>query len=161
MFQHYKQITPQKILAMDKDTSIIPEIINDDKKYPRLESEQAWNGIHYLLTGDDSLEVDRANPLYWFILGWAAWKDPDVGYGPARFIAPKEVTQLANVLQEVKDEELKNRFDPEKMNELGIYPDGIWDEEGILNWLMDIYHNIKDFLIDAKDRGNGVLIWTD
>ena len=165
MIQHYKQVTQDKILEIDKDNSIIPQILRDDENYPQLNIDKSWDGVHYLLTGKSTVEsvkeIDQSNPKEWVILGWSVW-GPDVGYGPSRFVAPKEVTQLASVLAEIKDEELIKNFNPEKMIETEIYPDGIWEEANIsLEWLMDNYHKVKDFFIDAARKGNAVLIWTD
>ncbi len=161
MIQHYKQVTQDKILEIDKDTSIIPQILHDNKNYPQLNIDKSWDGIHFLLTGKMiGDKFDQSNPLEWVMAGWGEW-GLEVGYGASRFVAPKEVTQLSHILSELKDDDLKKRFDPVKMNDIGIYPDGIWDEENILNWLMDNFHQVKDFYIDAAKKGNAVLIWTD
>lgn len=164
MIQHYKQVTQDKILEIDKDNSIIPQILRDDENYPQLNIDKSWDGVHYLLTGKSTVEsvkeIDQSNPKEWVILGWGVW-GPDVGYGPSRFVAPKEVTQVAQFLSKLKDDDLKKQFNPIKMNKLGIYPDGLWDEEDIIEWLLDNYHKVKDFYIDAARKGNAVLLWTD
>lgn len=161
MIQHFKQITPDKFLEIDKDTSVIPQILRDDEHYPQISIDQSWDGIHFLLAGKIAGDnFDQSNPKEWIMVGWGEW-GPDVGYGPSRFVAPKEVTQLANYLSKLRDEDLKKNFDPAKMNELGAYPDGVWDEENILDWLMENYHKVKDFYINAAKGGNAVLIWTD
>ncbi|MBI2268422.1 MAG: YfbM family protein [Candidatus Blackburnbacteria bacterium] len=161
MIQHYKQVTQNKILEIDKNTSIIPKILQDNESYPQLNIDKSWDGIHFLLTGKATGDkVDQSNPLEWVIAGWGE-QGPEVGYGPSRVVAPKEVTQLAHILSKLKDDDFKKRFDPVKMNDVGIYPDGIWDEENILDWLVDNFHQVKDFYIDAAKKGNAVLIWTD
>lgn len=160
MIQNYKQVTQDKILEIAKDTSIIPQILYDEN-YPQLSIDKSWDGIHFLLTGKVTGEkFDQTDPSELIIAGWGEWGS-DVGYGPSRFVAPKEVTQLAQFLSTLKDESLIKRFDPAKMNKRGVYPDGIWHEEGILDWLLEYYHQIKDFYRDAAKEGNAVLIWTD
>ncbi|MDP3724332.1 MAG: YfbM family protein [bacterium] len=160
MLQHYKQVTQEKILEIDKDTTVLPRILLEEKNDVQLDIDKSWDGIHFLLTGEIIGEkVDQSDPRTWIIFGWGEW-GPEVGYGPSRVVPPKEVAQLAKFLSTLNDEDLRKRFDPVKMNKLGLYPGGIWDEESVLDWLMDHYHKVKDFYIDAAKKGNGVLIWT-
>ena len=49
----------------------------------------------------------------------------DLGYGPARYLTLDQVGQIADELNRpALQAEMSARFDPARMSELGIYPQG-------------------------------------
>lgn len=119
--------------------------------------DKAWHGIHYLLT---STAWDGREPFCWAILG-AADVGPDLGMGPARLLTPEQVVRLSAALDSLTTDELSARFDPQDMQDKGIYPDGIWMRDGdeALKYLLDNLAHLVDFYRDAAARGDGVLLW--
>lgn len=89
-----------------------------------LDVDKAWQGIHYLLTGT----AWEGDPPLNFILHGKGIGKVDVGYGPARTLTGDEVRRLAEALDALPPDELRQRFDPARMMELSVYPE-IWDRD--------------------------------
>lgn len=124
-----------------------------------LDIDKAWQGIHFLLTGTDM----GGEPPLDFILRPEDWiGDVDVGYGPARAVRSGEVREISAALGRLPREELAKRFDPERMMELGVYPE-IWDrdpaEDDTLGYLLDYYDDLRSFVRRAADRGHGLIVY--
>jgi hypothetical protein len=127
----------------------------------RLEADldKAWHGIHFLLTGTD-WEGDE--PLCYLVKGGQAFGDIDVGWGPARGLKTAQVMKFANALNAINVEELKSKFDAEKMMKLDIYPT-IWDrdpkEDDTLGYLIEYFYTLKSFVNRAVERKKGLIIY--
>ena len=120
-----------------------PEVIDLDKM---------WHGIHYLLVeGEDDAVAAQA------VLGGQDIGD-DVGFGPVRYLVPGEVEAVAAHLDGTPFEVLAGRFDPDRMNGLGVYPE-IWDEDGVLgDELAPAYERLVAFYRAAAEAGEVVLV---
>jgi hypothetical protein len=80
----------------------------------------------------------------------------DLGYGPARYFEANKVPDLARELTRAGLEaEMQVRFDPAQMTTLQIYPFG-WQPSD-LNWVMDEFHKLRQFYIDAGAAKYAVL----
>jgi hypothetical protein len=122
-----------------------------------VELDKAWHGIHYLLTGD----VDGGpEPLAWAVLGGDEVGE-DVGYGPARFLTPQEVKQVASAIGSLSAEALVARYEPKAMAQAGVYPQVIWVREGqqALEYVLEYYQKLVAFYREAADRGDGAVLW--
>jgi len=80
----------------------------------------------FLLTGMNLAEADHPLAAVLFS-GQLIDEDQDLGYGPAHYNTPEQVKKLNKIISVLTEEDLKQRFDPDKMTSLGIYPE-IWDE---------------------------------
>ena len=80
--------------------------------------------------------------------------------GPARFLTPPQVREVAAALADFTESELRANFNPEQMQAFGIYPDIIWvrDGEEALDYLLDNFWPLVDFYTAAAQRGDGVLL---
>jgi hypothetical protein len=116
--------------------------------YDRLELDKAWHGVHFVLSGTvepgDSL-VSQA------VLGGTEIGDDFSGYGPARFFTAAQVAELASALAGAEP-----HFDPDRMNELEIYPFG-WDEPDARDWIMTSFRELRDFYAAAAENGRAVV----
>jgi Domain of unknown function (DUF1877) len=116
--------------------------------HERLELDKAWHGVHFALSGTvepgDSL-VSQA------VLGGTEAGEDFSGYGPARFFTAAQVTELAAALAEAEPQ-----FDPERMNELEIYPFG-WDEPDARDWIMTSFRELRDFYAGAAAKGRAIV----
>lgn len=121
--------------------------------------DKAWHGIHYLLTGTD---WEGEEPSCYLLKGGQEIGDIDVGYGPARGLRHKQVKEFCEVLKSVNVEELRKRFDGEKMMKLDIYPT-IWDrdpkEDDTLGYLVEYFHILRSFVERAVERGKGLIVY--
>jgi hypothetical protein len=125
----------------------------------RLEKE--WHALHFLLTGDASLDPPSPvpPPLGNVVFGGTATPIYG-GNGPVRCLNPQEVREVADVLRAIPVEELQRRFNAENFNERGIYPmrrPGGWDQEG-LEPLLEMYPELVEFFGRAAETGDLVLI---
>jgi hypothetical protein len=122
--------------------------------HTELSLDKAWHGIHYVLCGavepGDSL-LSRA------VLGGTEVGEDFSGYGPARCFTPGQVAELAGALGAPQvEQEASDRYDPQRMTELGIYPFG-WDEEDNREWIFDAFRELRDFYAEAAAQGRGVV----
>lgn len=123
-----------------------------------LDVDKAWHGIHYLLTG--TAWTGEA-PVNFIVQGGREIGKVDVGYGPARALKSSEVREVAAALEALPPEELADRYDPEEMSRLEIYPE-IWTRDPDEDWqsyLIDNYTELRNFVLRAAERGYGLLVY--
>jgi hypothetical protein len=72
----------------------------------------------------------------------------------------ERVSTLADALEAIPEETLRQRFSPEAMEDAGIYPSG-WTSNGPeeLEWLLGTFRSVRDYYRDAKDRRFGMLLY--
>jgi hypothetical protein len=113
--------------------------------------DKAWHGLHYLLCGSAE---PGPGPLGQAVFGGTEIGD-DVGYGPARCFTAAETSEIAQALQAPGLEAiLRGHFDPDKMEQLGIYPGG-WHAEGP-EWLINAFRKLCDFYAASSAAGQAV-----
>src|SRR4051812_34848725 len=89
------------------ETVIYPEE-EDEQNERHLDLDKSWHIIHFLLAGDAwAGKQPHANA----ICGGAELGDTDVGYGPARYLTPAQVKEVAGALSGISANELWSRFD--------------------------------------------------
>jgi len=91
---------------------------------PVLELDKTWNALHYVLTGDP---WEGTPPLAYVVLGGTSI-GPDVGYGPALYLTPKQTAETAAALRALDPSSLRPRVDFGKFESLELYPH-MWREE--------------------------------
>jgi hypothetical protein len=138
-----------------------------DEWQPTEESEElyldkSWEGIQFLLLRGDGWEHGGEPPLNFVVFGGQPIGDVDVGYGPARALTSQEVRTIAAALEEAPPDEFRERFDPDRMMEVGVYPE-IWDrdpqEDDSLGYLIEYYTDLRDFVRRTAERGDGLLVY--
>jgi len=148
-------VEADKIPAVLKSGSKLKALLAQTNELSALEIDKAWHGIHYLLAGSDKFEHGTASLV---IFGG---KDigGDLGYGPARFLSPSEVKDIAKLLKDETPDKLSARYDPKKMQKLQIYPE-IWEVEGkeAFGYLMEYYRQLVAFYAKAAKGGHGVIL---
>ena len=137
----------------------LPELPKADGEGLETDLDKAWHGIHYLLTGT---AWEGAEPLNFIVCGGKEVGDVDVGYGPARVFSSDEVKKIADAVGAIDENELRQRFDPEEMKSLEIYPD-IWDrdpeDDDTLGYCIEYYDYLRRFLSDAAGNSMGVALY--
>jgi len=117
-----------------------------------LNLEKSWHVLHFLLTG----EAENAQPpLGNAILGGKEIGD-DLGYGPARFLTPQEVQEVASALTSLKKEDLASRFDLDAMIKARIYP---VRDESELELAQEYFDELSRYYADAAVDGNAMLLY--
>jgi hypothetical protein len=120
-----------------------------------LDIQKAWHGVYFLLCGRATPEGDT--PRSQVIMGGREVGE-DVGYGPARFLEPREVKEIAAVLGSISPDDLPANFDPETMNDAEIYPFG-WGRDEALQWLLDAYVQVRNYYKLAAEKGFAMILY--
>jgi len=139
-----------------------PERIEDfiSEERTSTDLDKAWHGIHWLLTGS----ADGGDEPHCYLLaGGEQVGDVDVGYGPARALTSQQVTAWDGALTKISREELGRRFEPKAMLDADIYPQ-IWarsikGEEDTLDYLLQAYAGLRDFVAAARRERSGLLVY--
>lgn len=122
-----------------------------------LDLHKSWHGIHWLLCQDP---WEGPVPLKHTLFGKEEIGE-DLGYGPARLNSPSEVLEVEKALRALSDAELMRRYDPQKMDELEIYPGNFADDRSWRSDLKRDYNRLRKFYQDAAAQGDAVLTWLD
>ena len=123
-----------------------------DRGANHISLDKAWHGLHYLLCG---AAEPAPGPLGQAVFGGDEIGD-DMGYGPARCFTVAKTSEIAQALQAPGLEStLRGRFDPNAMEQLGLYPGG-WLHEGP-DWLIDAFQKLRDFYAAASAEGQAVV----
>lgn len=133
-----------------------------DERWFSLEKE--WSALHFLLTGESSLEGDtQADSPYCNVVMGGTLTEFEAGYGFVRYLTPEEVRAVAELLRTISVDELRQRFDPAAFNAAQVYPNpqpGGWDEEEI-EPLLETYPELVEFFQNAARNGDMVLLSFD
>jgi Domain of unknown function (DUF1877) len=155
----FAAVDPETLRRLRNDPALIDGYLHPDdgdSDPPNyIDVDKAWHGIHYLLSGKADV---GAEPLSWAVMGGEEIGD-EVGYGPARFLEPELVRNIAAWLPD--DSVFKSRFDPQAMERAGIYPEVIWvrDDTDALEYLVENYRELVAFYKSAAERGDGAILW--
>jgi hypothetical protein len=116
-----------------------------------------WQALHFMLTGTD---WDTEGELGQCILGGED-VGPDIGYGPARVLAPAQVEAISNALSKISVESFQARFAPEQMEAMDIYPSVIWvrEKDAILVELTELFERLVEVYRMAAARRDGMILW--
>jgi hypothetical protein len=114
--------------------------------------EKSWHVLHYLLTGKAE---DAPPPFGNAILGGQEIGD-DLGYGPARFLTPEQVRDVASALASLAKEDLARRFDLDAMMKAKIYP---VRDESELELAQEYFEPLSRYYSDAAAAGNAMLLY--
>lgn len=155
----YRRVSPERLDALIQEPETVWELIQEEEEGTVPEDEllsidKAWHGLHYLLNGDPWA---GQWPLYDAIMGGERLGNEDVGYGPARYLTPAQVADIAEVLSVIRPDELEGRYDAEAMTTAEIYP-GIWEQEDALDYLLSHYANLVQFFLEAAGREEAVIM---
>lgn len=151
-------LSDARLTSLREDESVLGELLEEledgDDDGTSIDIDQSWNGIFWLLTGER--EAAPA-PLGDAILGGEELEE-EFGYGPPRVLDPQRVAAVARALATVDLDDLRGRFDAAAMNAAGVYPEGIWAQDGVFDLLIAAnYPDVRKFYADAAASGSSVL----
>jgi hypothetical protein len=148
-------VTPEQFSQMKSDEKALEKTLFEPPRDDALEMDKAWHGIHYLLTGNP---WSARGTLGQAILGGVGF-GPDIGYGPARYLNPRQVAEIAEALKALPVDKFKSRYDPKAMMQAEIYPT-TWEREGEegLTWLVSGLEQLTAFYSRAADQKKGVIL---
>jgi Domain of unknown function (DUF1877) len=157
MIGNLLRVTDAELQAYRADSRRLEDRIYRTVNDPALaDIDKTWEGIVFLLTGEAL--ADTSHPLVRVLFsGQLVDAEQDLGYGPAHYLTPAEVAALQPPLAAITGAELRQRFDPARMTELGIYP-SIWDEgEEAFEYLAGGLATVQELYAEAARRGEGMI----
>lgn len=164
MIGNYIRVSQEELDSYFADSSLLearayPEHYTQDESM--IDIEKSWEGIYYLLTGQTMASTDEAVPplSHIFNPNQMIDEEQDMGYGPAMFATIAQVNDINNRLQQISTEDFASAFNGSKMNELEIYPSGIWDNEDTKDYLIEHFELLKKFYNSAADNKEAVIFF--
>ena len=121
-----------------------------------IDIDKLWHGLHFLFTGTAD---EGEEPGCYIVRGGDDLDDE----GVVRALRPKQVRRFAEYLDGLTPEELRRRYDPARMKQLEIYPEGIWTRptspgDAPLDSLLECFLQTRTFISRAAQAGDGVII---
>ena len=133
-----------------------PDLLLEEPEGTTVDLDQAWAGIHYLLTG--SAWSDEL-PLGFLTGAGKVLVEITVGHAPPRLLDAGEVRSVRDALAQVGEEELRSRFDPQELLAMQIYPE-IWadDPADTFAYLLENYRRLRKFVDETAGEGLGLVV---
>lgn len=119
-----------------------------------IDIDKAWHGIHFLFANQT---WGGSIPERWIVFGETPIPEFDGGYGPAHYLTPSQVKKVNALLEDTSREELKEKYDPDKLYSADIYPSISWDKDDE-EYLLYHYDNLKTLYQKAAKAGEYVLM---
>ncbi|MGJ1431135.1 YfbM family protein [Sphingobacterium spiritivorum] len=158
MIANLLRVTTSELEAYLKDSSLLEDnIYNDEEDAENLvDIDKSWDGIIFLLTGQ-SLATAKHNLVRILFSGQIIDEEQDLGYGPAHYLTAEQVAELNGEISAITIADLKQRFNPEKMNELEVYPI-IWDEgDDAFDYLADGFLTLQNVFAEATKNEEAII----
>lgn len=141
------QVTPGEV--MDPDSIDLMDMVMGGREC--LDLYKSWQSLHFLFTGEMWGETGVGAKV---LMGGTPFGE-DMGYGPPRMLRVQEVREVSEFLNQLTDEDLQERFDPEAMAETYAFDsDAEEDEEELLSELVG---ELREFYANAARQENGVV----
>lgn len=159
MIGNLLRVTKVELEEYLKDSSLLEERIynnTSDEEDPKLvEIDRSWEGILFLLTGQNLETIDHPMARVLFS-GQVIDEEQDLGYAPGQYLTHREVKELNTELSKITTEELEQRFDSKRMMELKIYPN-TWEEDEMINYLTDYFEILKEVFAEASQNDEAII----
>lgn len=156
MTAHLLRTTPEELYRYLEDSTLLAERVQaagkDERRY---DIDKSWDGIIYLLTGQNS---SSGHPLArLFFSNQLIDKEQNLGTGPAHYLLPAQVQELHATLSSIQAETLKARFNAAAMTAAGVYPGNAWQEEGTDDYLAEYFELVQEVLATAAAGGDALI----
>ncbi|GAB2815884.1 YfbM family protein [Ferruginibacter profundus] len=161
MIGNLLRVTATDLEAYLQDSSLLEHSIYDeetDDENPNLtDIDKSWDGILFLLTGQNVANTEHPLAKVLFS-GQIIDEEQDLGYGPAHYLTPGQVAELNEQILKITTADLKQKYDPVKMEALEVYP-SIWAEEGdeAFEYLSEYFKNVQEVYAEAAKNGEAII----
>ena len=117
--------------------------------------DKSWEAIHYILTGKKigggTTAIEKTIYSEQFFD-----EEQDLGMGPASYLTADQVKQINLLLEKLDDNYLKEKYQPQEMTNIGIYP-SFWDKNSdLFEYVSENFQQLKNFYRDAASKNNAV-----
>lgn len=154
----FKQVAPDLIERIRKDPSLTQSVLFPDAEDTDrgIDLDVAWDAIHFLLTG----RRDGGSPPMANAIKGGHPIGPDLGMGPARYLAPEEVKAVADALAQVTKDILRRQFNPVAMKKAKVYNAEAWSRgDEAFEELFGHFEFLQRYYRNAAERGDAILIY--
>jgi hypothetical protein len=159
MIGNLLRVKKSELKAYLKDSSLLEDKINDDEMEGEnlVDIDKSWEGIIFLLTGQSLATAEHHNLVRVLFSGQLVDEEQDLGYGPAHYLTPEQVVELNNEISTITVADLKQKFNPEKMTELEVYPT-IWDEgDDAFDYVADGFLTVQNVFAEATKNREAII----
>lgn len=144
----------KKILA---DEDLFDEFFEDPGENGEdFDIDKSWDVIHFLATGQRS---ESKHPLSRMMFGGKESRF-ELSMGPAMYQSPEMVKTIAAALEEVSDDDLRSRYDPQVLAQNEIYPGkAFWqsvDPSFFEDYILDNFHELQEQYAAAAQNGQAM-----
>lgn len=158
MIGNLLRVTKSELEDYLKHSSLLENKIYDDETENEnlVDIDKSWDGVIFLLTGQ-SFATAENNLVRILFSGQLIDEEQDLGYGPAHYLTPEQVAELNNEISTITIADLKQKFNPKKMNELEVYPT-IWDEgDDTFDYVADGFLTIQNVFAEATKNEEAII----
>lgn len=156
MIANLLRVTTAELETYLHDSSLLEERIYDENAFEDQnlnDVDKAWDGIIFLLTGQNIQNADH--PLVQVLFsGQLIDEEQDLGYGPGHYLTSDQVKHLSEQISKITTEDLKNKYNSKTMNELDVYP--IWDEDSF-DYLDENFKLLQQIYAEAANNDQAII----
>lgn len=136
-----------------EDADRLEELFESDGDEMSVDLDKAWHGVHWLLTGAADVTDDVTSDA---VFGGEPMSE-DLGYGPPRLLPAGRVRVVADALERLDVDGLRERMDGQAMTDAEIYP-SIWDEPDVFDqYLAPAFERLRSFYLAAAANREAVI----
>lgn len=158
MIGHLIRLSHEELDTYLENSSLLEDRIynSDSQDEDSLDVDKAWEGIIFLLTGQN-LANATSELAQIFFSGDLIDEEQDLGMGPAHYLTAEQVSNLNKQIATLTEADLQQKYDPDKMKQLQIYPD-IWDEgDDAFDYIYGSFVALQAFYSEAAQNGQAII----
>lgn len=156
MIANLLRVTTTELETYLQNSSLLEERIYDENATEDQnlnDVDKAWDGIIFLLTGQNIQNADH--PLVQVLFsGQLIDEEQDLGYGPGHYLTSDQVKNLSEQISKITTEDLKKKYNSKKMNELDVYPR--WDEDSF-DYLDENFKLLQQIYAEAANNDQAII----
>ncbi|WP_217563023.1 YfbM family protein [Paenibacillus sp. GbtcB18] len=129
-------------------------------KYPGLDIDRSWEGIHYLLCGD----ISDGEPPLGYVVPLTSDKGIDFGSFGAFSLRAQQVAEAVQAMSELDEAQLRLRYDFPAMVKEEVYPLEAGtvsdeDEDAFFAYMLQHFNEIRRFYSQTAAEGKGLIFY--
>lgn len=162
------RLTPVRIYENDPD-AVPPPGAENGAIRPNIDLDKAWEPLHFLLTGT---AMEGEEPACYLARGGEELveavdegsNDEESAYSSIRVLTPEQVAAFDRHLSSLITDELRRRFDVDRMVELRIYSNRRGaktpaNDDGTLDHLIETFEELRTFVRDTAAADAGAIAY--
>ena len=153
MIGYFKAISPSRLKSIKKDKAAQKKFCSTDGA---INVDKTWEIIHFTLTGNK--QVDGAGSLSVDPFGIHHF-EVDLGYGPASYLDPEEVGEVAEHLNRINPDSFSNFINAEELASANVYGSNEESDEEIIEYVLPYYKEVRDLYLKTVKGKKGIVFW--